>query len=296
MKKFRIATIRGVLGFFGLLPLPIARLLGQSIGYIAFLMNGRAVKVTRQNIQTCFPGMDERGQRRLIKESFLNTAQLVLEVPIVGSHSLTWVEQKIKNIAGADLLVSAAAKNRGVIVLAPHIGNWEVFGLHLSCYGNITNLYRKPKIPELEALIIRYRQKGNVKLVPANVRGVASIFNTLKKGNITGILPDQVPDDGGGAFAPFFGHPAFTMTFVHRLIQKTQCEVVYGFAQRVKGGFDVHFIPAPEAIYSAESSISLAALNEGVEKCVEFCPEQYQWEYKRYRKTPDPKSPEVYPY
>jgi KDO2-lipid IV(A) lauroyltransferase len=296
LKKLKVNLIKGMLFFFGCLPLSVSRWLGLLAGHIAFLINGRSVKVTRKNIEICFPSMDSIDQQRLIKDSFLNTAQLVFEVPVVGSHSLAWAQKKIKNVTGDELLTSAIAKKKGVIILAPHMGNWEVLGLHLSNYGKLTNLYRKPKIAELEGLIKKYRQKGNIHVVPANMRGVASIFNELQKGNLTGILPDQIPDESGGAFAPFFGHPAFTMTFVHKLIQKTHCEVVYGVALRVKGGFDIHYMPVSEAIYSADTDESLIALNKGVEKCVELCPEQYQWEYKRYRKTVNPDDPEVYPY
>jgi KDO2-lipid IV(A) lauroyltransferase len=41
-----------------------------------------------------------------------------------------------------------------------------------------------------------------------------------------------------------------------------------------------------EAVYSEDMSISLAALNRGIESCVRRCAEQYQWEYKRFRVRP----------
>jgi hypothetical protein len=36
-----------------------------------------------------------------------------------------------------------------------------------------------------------------------------------------GLLPDQVPPDGMGVWAPFFGQPAYTMTLAARLVQQT---------------------------------------------------------------------------
>jgi KDO2-lipid IV(A) lauroyltransferase len=48
----------------------------------------------------------------------------------------------------------------------------------------------------------------------------------------------------------------------------------------------VHYLPADEALYSDDVAESLRALNDGVERCLRHCPEQYQWEYKRFRTRP----------
>ena len=41
-----------------------------------------------------------------------------------------------------------------------------------------------------------------------------------------------------------------------------------------------------DELYDEDMSVSLAALNRGVERCVRGCVEQYQWEYKRFRVRP----------
>ena len=81
------------------------------------------------------------------------------------------------------------------------------------------------------------------------------------------------------------------MTLIHGLIKRTQCRAVFSLAVRVKGGFELHYIPAPEGIYSPDVHESLKALNEGVQACIALCPAQYQWEYKRFKMTPEGKKP-----
>ena len=70
------------------------------------------------------------------------------------------------------------------------------------------------------------------------------------------------------------------------MIRRTGALAVFGFAQRVQGGFILRYLPCDEEIYDEDTQVSLSALNAGVENCLRFCEEQYQWEYKRFRVRP----------
>lgn len=203
-----------------------------------------------------------------------------------------WLEPRILRVHGRDVLARALATGKGVLLLAPHIGNWEVLGLYLARQAAVTSLYQPPDMATLDKVIRSSREKSGATLVPTNRRGVAALVRALKAGNVSAILPDQVPDKrAGGAFAPFFGHPALTMTLVTNLRRSAGCQVVAGLARRVPGGFEIHFLEAADGIDSDDEARALAALNATVEACVAICPEQYQWEYKRFRKQPDGSNP-----
>ena len=126
-------------------------------------------------------------------------------------------------------------------------------------------------------------------MTPTNRAGVSNILGALKRGEVVGILPDQIPSAEGGEFTPFFGEPALTMTLVSRLIQKTQAKVFCGFAKRLSGakGYKVIVEEAKSDIYSKDINKSLIALNKTIEKTILISVEQYSWEYKRFRKRPD---------
>src|SRR5690606_19831187 len=121
------------------------------------------------------------------------------------------------------------------------------------------------------------------KLAPTNRRGVSQLLKALRAGEIVGILPDQVPDEGSGELAPFFKQPALTMTLVHGLITRTDCEVVMVYCERIEGGFSMVVRECHEGIRAKDQAQALAALNHSVEDCVRAIPAQYQWEYKRFR-------------
>jgi KDO2-lipid IV(A) lauroyltransferase len=196
------------------------------------------------------------------------------------------VEASILAVHGRDKLDSARAEGRGVIVLAPHFGNWEVLNFWLSSHFPFTAMYEPPKIAGLEPIIRHGRERMGAKLVPTNPRGVAALLKALKRSEAIGILPDQEPDWGSGVFAPFYGRDSYTATLLPKLVARTQARVVTGVALRIPGkGFEIHFLDADERVYSADDTESATGVNASVEASIALDPAQYQWEYKRYRKV-----------
>ena len=76
-----------------------------------------------------------------------------------------------------------------------------------------------------------------------------------------------------------------TQTLVHRLIQATQANVIFVTAQRVEAGFKIVTDQVDPLIYSNDQIVSTTAMNRTIESIVTRDPSQYQWEYKRFRRT-----------
>jgi hypothetical protein len=173
------------------------------------------------------------------------------------------------------------------MVLGPHLGNWEVLGLHVATLGKAVALYEPPHMKALEDMVRSARQRSGSTLVPTTPRGLTQLVRALRDGGIAGILPDQVPPVvESGENSVFMGVACFTMTLASKLLARSGARAFFGFAERIPGGFRVHYLPADEALYSDDVAESLRALNDGVERCLRHCPEQYQWEYKRFRTRP----------
>ena len=160
----------------------------------------------------------------------------------------------------------------------------------------MTAMYDPPKQAGLEKCMKLARERFGSTLVPADISGVKGLFKALHQGKVVGILPDQDPDfDVGGDFAPFFGVNALTMSLPIRLAQKRKVPAFYTFTQRMpKGKFVIHFIPVLNDFYSKNEQKALNAMNKGVELCVNICPDQYQWAYKRFKRRPKGESGDFY--
>lgn len=195
----------------------------------------------------------------------------------------------VTEVEGLDEFNEALAAKDGVILIAPHLGNWEIFGVYIAKGINSTFLYQPPKMPGLDRLLKRSRSRSGISLAPTNKKGVAKILASLQRGELVGVLPDQVPTDEGGIYAPFFGEPALTMTLVSKLIKRRNAKVFCGYAERLPDskGFKVVVTEASPEVYSDDLQESVEAINRTVERCVLQAVEQYQWEYKRFRRRPD---------
>lgn len=266
------------------LPLNGARALGTLIGHAMWFTCTRGRRITLKNIRACFPQLSPKEVDKLAHQSLIETAKTAAEVSIIWRQPWSWLNSKIVAVEGEELLRAELAKGKGLLVLAPHLGNWEVVAPYLASIAPLTAMYQPLAIPAMDKIILAGRSKTNISMAPTNRKGVAMLLKALQQGNIVGILPDQLPKkDAGAEMATFFGHETLTMSLVHSLISRTQSRVVSVFAQRVEGGFKMIVLPADNAIYSDDPLVSVRGLNASVEHCVRLAPAQYQWEYNRFR-------------
>ncbi|MEI7950670.1 MAG: lysophospholipid acyltransferase family protein [Gammaproteobacteria bacterium] len=276
------------LRFLALLPLSAARASGALLGGLCWSLQTRMARTTLTNLALCFPGLNAPDRRKLAQASLQQTFQTITEAGAVWLWPPARILSLVTEVEGLGLLQSAKAENKGVLLVAPHMGNWELLGLYLNVCGcgPSSQLYQAPDSPALAKLIFTARSRMGAKMVATDNKGVGELLKSLRAGEIVGILPDQVPLASGGEFAPFFGKPAFTMTLLNRLQQKTGARVVVGYAKRVEHGFRMIFREPAAEIYASDLTTALAALNRSVESVVLEDPAQYQWEYKRFKRQP----------
>jgi KDO2-lipid IV(A) lauroyltransferase len=146
----------------------------------------------------------------------------------------------------------------------------------------MTVLYRRPKQDWLAPLIEEGRG-ANLKLAPADLSGVRRLLKALKNGEAVGMLPDQVPGKGEGAWVPFFGRPAYTMTLAARLAE-TGATVLLAYAERLHYGAGYHLKLFPlSAPLAGDLDQRTTQLNREIEALIRLCPQQYLWGYNRYK-------------
>ncbi|MGR2740568.1 lysophospholipid acyltransferase family protein [Billgrantia sp. Q4P2] len=260
--------------------------LARIAGPLVHRFSRREREVTEINLTEVYPEQGTSERRRLARQSLTHSTATMLELGFAWMAEPQRVEDSILEIHGRELLDEARAEGRGVIVLAPHFGNWEVLNFWLSSHFPFTAMYEPPKIAELDPVIRQGRERMGASLVPTNPRGVAALLKALKRSEAVGILPDQEPDWGSGVFAPFYHRLAYTATLLPKLVARTDARVVTGVARRLPGrGFAIHFLAADERVYSPDEAQSATGVNACVEDAIALDPAQYQWEYKRYRKV-----------
>jgi KDO2-lipid IV(A) lauroyltransferase len=214
----------------------------------------------------------------VLRANIAETGKAILETLAIWQWSQTKALSLVKACHNLHLIDEALARGKGIIFLTPHLGCFEITSIYYASLHPITVLFRPPKKSWLAPLIDTGRSKGQVTLAPANVQGVRAIMHALKKGEAVGILPDQIPNEGEGEWADFFGKPAYTMTLASKLAAKTGATVLMAFGERLTNGqgYEIH-------LTSVESIATTKQLNLAVANQIAQKPEQYLWRYNRYK-------------
>lgn len=282
-------------GLVGWLPLWLQRWLGVLGGRMTHLCNLRAARVARRNFEMVMPGQSSVEREALVAEILRNTGINAIETLRVWTRPRAHNLHLIRSVRGGDLLATALAQGKGLIIAAPHYGNWELLIEFMASRGPFSLIYRVPEKKFGDVFLRLARGGDNVQLVPAETNAMRPLFKALQAGQTIGITPDQQPKFGGGEFAPFFGKPALTLSLIPKLAARSGAPVLFAYCERVAGGFDLHFESAPADIANGDIVVATAAMNACVEAIARRDLRQYQWTYKRYTLRP-PASGETNPY
>ena len=288
MRKLKYYIIAVLFRTSSLLSLRSAQAIGSFLGSLAWRLKTDARRVTDINLSICLPEATGQEREHLSHNSMRNTGMTALEVPLMWEWPVEKCLGLVKEVEGEQLLKDARSSNQGLILLAPHLGNWELAGLYFSSLYQMAALYSPPKMPEFEDYMIRVRGRLGSELVRGDRRGLLRMMNLLKEGGVAGILPDQSPRGETNAFAPFFGMNVKTMTLAAKLAQRTKAHVLITYAERLpeSQGFRMVIREVDSGIYDSDLTVAATAMNQSIEQCIRTVPAQYQWEYKRFKHLP----------
>lgn len=266
-------------------PLWLLQNLALMIAFILNLFNSSIKRITSINIQLAYPDLSETAQRQLVSQSIRSQCLTYIEFIKCWGMPPSYSLSLLKNIYGAHVLTEALANKKGVIVVVPHFGCWELLNAWLNLYTEPMIMYKPNKNKGINRYLLEAREKFNATLVPTDETGIRAIFKHLKQGGLTVILPDHLPKHSGGIYSNFFGQNTLSMTLVSKLAAKTQCNVIGLSCIRQPNlrYFDVHCQTLADEILSKDLQCSVDTLNIAMQDIIDQAPEQYIWSYKRFR-------------
>ncbi len=263
------------------LPLGLLQRFGVLAGWLTYLLSPTYRRRLRANLDHAL-GPDEAARvwRRAVGE----TGKQALEMPWMLLRPQADLVARIVRTSGWEHVEAAEAAGGGILFITPHLGCFEITAQFFSTHRPITVLYRAPKKAVLQPFINAGRSRGDMHLAPADLSGVRRLIKALRAGEAVGMLPDQVPGAGEGAWLPFFGRPAYTMTLAARLSEVAGVSTIFAWAERLPGGqgFHLHLRP-PLTPLDGNTETRAAAINREMEAQIRENPAQYLWGYNRYK-------------
>ena len=261
------------------LPLPALHLLGSALGWATYLASPSYRRRLRGNLE-------HAGYGQHLHAAIAESGKAIIELAFVWCAKPERVARLVTE-ENIELIDAPLAQGRGIVFLTPHLGCFEITAQQIAKRTRLTVMYRPPKKAALKPLIEGARARDNLHLAPANLSGVRILAKCLKRGEPVGVLPDQVPQEGEGVWAPFFGRSAYTMTLPAKLAQLGKADIILVYAERrARGrGYTVRFVPFEGSLEGTPAE-QAAAINLAMEQLIASCPAQYFWSYNRY-KQPD---------
>jgi KDO2-lipid IV(A) lauroyltransferase len=271
--------------FLSRLPLPLLHALGSLLGWIVYLASPAYRSRLKDNI-------NRAGYSGQLHPAIRESGKNLLELPFIWCAPPGKVLDKAK-VENWELAQAALDSGKGVIFLTPHLGCFEIIAQAIAQRVPLTALYRPPRKAALKPLMEDARARANLNLAPANLAGVRTLLKTLKKGAAIGLLPDQVPQQGEGVWAHFYGKPAYTMTLPAKLHQMTGAVILLSYAERLSQGqgYSIRFVAFEEDLQGTPAQ-QASAINKAMEKLIARCPAQYFWSYNRYKSPPGAGTPQ----
>jgi len=249
---------------------------------VGWIMPGTYKRRAARNIAYAYP----EASRTLQRQSMQQLLCMFLELPYLWAPRNA---SRINQIISCDewpLIDRTLAEGKGLILISPHIGCFEMLGPFYSQRHKATVIYKEPRMRWLNDLINRIRLSPQLTLVPATQTGVKGLLRTLMRGQTIGFLPDQVPAEGDGVYAPFFGQSAYTITLVQRMQAVKQTPIFTVGLERLPEARGYHFHVVPmDAPLSTDPVLAATEMNAALENMIRRMPSQYLWGYNRY-KTP----------
>jgi KDO2-lipid IV(A) lauroyltransferase len=290
----RISRAKGAIAAFilktlGKLPFSIAQCLGAFIGWLTWLLPTTSKHVTAVNLNKCFPSQSIQWRRNAIRRSLIQTGITMIECATLWIRPFEWGKQFITSVDGEHLIEEAIARQRGILFITPHLGNWELLSQYIASRFQVTAMYRPSRLEAIDKIILHSRSEPGTIMAPTTIRGVKQIKDALLAGGTTVIFPDQVPHSKGGIDASFFGQNALTGVLVPRLLKNSEVVplCIYSYRLGIGKGFQVRVRPVETDIKATDIAVATTALNRTIETVVKEAVYQYQWSYKRFKSTQD---------
>ncbi len=268
------------------LPFRVIVSIGNGLGLLAYFVATERRQVGLTNLRLCFPEMPPAAHERLVREHFKMFCRGLIERSILWWSSAERISSLIR-VEGIEHF--EAIKDKPSILLTPHFVGMDAGGQWIAQHTDTVCMYANQKNMYLTELLLKKRARFRNQLLYSRFEGLRPILKGMRKGMPFIYPPDQDQGIKDGAFIPFFGVPAATMTSVPRIAQMTGAKIVPSITRVLPGGkgYVLTFYPAWENYPSGDDIADARRMNEFIEQRVLEMPEQYFWLHKRFKTRPE---------
>ena len=279
--------IRLVVGPVRAMPLPLARIFGTGLAWVAFRTVGRYRRVARKNLALIYPDKPENEREQMARAVFRHFGRMTGEFLKMPRLSKADVD-RLAVVDGEENLRQALAMGKGILLITGHFGNWEFMARWLSSHGYAINVVARDARDPTATKLLTDTREGNGAQVLYRGNSARAVLQCLKKNEIVALLPDQNAAD---VFVPFMGQRTGTVDGPAIIHLKTGAPLLFSWCVRLPDNrVQITFEP-PEVVVSigaksADVERTMTLINARLETQIRRNPTQWLWLHDRWKASP----------
>lgn len=285
--RVEYAAFRAVLGGSERLGDDRAAAVGAALGRIGYPL-GIKRDVVHANLRIAFPHADAEWIERIARASYEHLGRETMMMLRLASMSPADLIARTRTINEA-AAQAAVARGKGIVVVAGHLGNWEIGAAMMAARGYALDVIAKRAAnPLFYERILSARERLGVRVIDFQ-RATRQALLALRAGRAVAFAADQHAGRSG-LWVPFFGRPASTYRGPALMALRTDAAMFLSIPLRLADGtYEITLEPI-EVERTGDMDADVLRLTQEytrrLEAAVRANPEQYVWQHRRWRDPP----------
>ena len=285
--RVQYAALRAVIGALGRLGFRRASALGAQLGLLGYRPFGIRRHVVETQIAAAFPDWDAAHVAATAKAAYAHLGRTTVEAAIMSRADRQTILSLVDEPDTWPVMQRALSQGRGVILVAGHLGNWELAGAYIGARGvRLEAVARMQENPLFDAWLTRTRERLGMSVI-YDGDAVRRVPRALRNNSAVALLMDQGGANLASTWVPFFGRYAKTPRGPATFALRMEAPVVFCAPLRKPDGrFSIHFEDVPvrsTGDRSADVDRIVEDCTAVLERWVRMAPEQYFWHHRRWK-------------
>ena len=267
------------------LPLRAIAAVGNALGGLAFWLIPERRRVTRINLERCFPEMEPARREQIARAHFRAACRTIVDLGV-----LWWAprERVVRMVRVEGLEHLRALGSTPSILLAPHFVGVDIGGSRLGAEVDMVSMYAAQKDRMLSEMLLHGRRRFGTHKLVSRQEGIRAVIAGMRQGLPFYYLPDQDYGPRDAVFVAFFGIQTATVPGLSRIARLVGAKVLPCATSMLPTGqgYRITIEPPWENFPTADIAADTRRMNEYIERKVLEMPEQYLWMHKRFKTRP----------
>lgn len=289
MHRLEFLLLKSLYFFFTIAPFALVEKLANVFAFILQHVVKYRRKVILENLKKVYGENLPQDEKKLVKAIYRNFTYLWFEVLQTKKIIRSNFDLHFKS-HNFELLTNTLAENKGAIIMAGHLGNFEWISIYLGIKDiPFAAIAKKVKNKYIDEFMRNTRERNGCKVIYTKTALRQGLkFLRLKK--VLAIAADQDARKKG-IFVDFLGQPSSTALGPAIFQLKSGAPMLFIAAIRTKyAHFDVYFDKIDVRrglLFSDESIHEITQAHVTVlEQWIRKYPEQWFWMHKRWKSKP----------